>query len=649
EFKSSSPTQSYFDNKKEVHIVSANNDIEEVLFIKQKLSELQNELQTNALDDTAIILNKPENLSLVLSAIPDNIEYNVSMEYPLYLTPEFQFLMQMLRIFVQLDNSKEKQRRIYHKLFVNLILNPFFKRYAFQQLNMNEYIIHSIVKDINRFNKIYISIDDSNIIAKEIFKSEEEEAMIKYNFLKFLALFKENNLEDIIAIMNNLFNTYLVYIMNEKKDIVTMNIIQTICEQLSRIEDILKADKDKGDNRVFKSIRDVFVLVQQILSKEAVAFKGEPLKGLQIIGLLESRLLDFEQVFIPFTNEGIFPPNHQKISFLPFDLRVHYGLPTHYYDDAIFAYLFYRNLHTPSKIFISYNHLEGNDEKGVRSNAGEPSRYIQQIKYELSQKQNIQVKNFTINIADKKTEIALPIVVNKNEQIISKLNQINFSPTSITTYLDCSLKFYFNYVLSLRKTDDTKEDLAADIEGNIFHAVMNKIYSEYKDTIVDYNKIGSLVKDSVRISKMIAEEIKEYNFEHKGKVLIQEEILKRDIITFLKKEIEVNKNKKIKVIYTEKEEKPDLVVFNNRVNLYGIPDRIDYIESENVFRIVDYKSSFSDNYDIMHFNKIQDFLHNTKKDGSINKQIQLLVYVYFAVEKQLIDLNRGSVYALILP
>ncbi|GAB4206634.1 MAG: PD-(D/E)XK nuclease family protein [Bacteroidia bacterium] len=637
-------TESYFTREKNIQIASANNDVEEALYVKKVLADLKS--KNSSLDDTAIILHKPESLHLILSAIPEDVEYNVSMEYPLYLTPAYQFVMQMLRIFVQLPNSEENSNRIYHKQFINLFLNPFFKDYAYRQLQVSDYVIDFIVDAIKKQNRIYISIDD------EKFFCQPDEKAGKNIKDKFLIIFKERDINKIVSNINDWLDAYLNTLRASDGDYLTINVVQTISGQLSRIEDIVKTD----NGEVFRSIKDIYVLIQQILSREAVAFKGEPLKGLQIIGLLESRLLDFENIVIPFMNEGVFPPDHQKISFLPYDLRMYYQLPTHHNDDAIFSYLFYRNLHQPSHIFLSYNNSESRDEKGIRTNAGEQSRYIQQIIYELSQHKNIHISNVHIQTAAG-NNTGLPITINKTEGIIAQLKSIQYSPTSISTYIDCSLKFYFNYVLKLKKEDETAEELQADMEGKIFHKVMSEVYSKLdvlkEDKTIDTNKLKQLIEQPQEIFNIIDKEIKEQNLEMKGKVLIQEALLKEDILQFLKRELEsiLKNNSQIQIIYTEGGDSTDkkMVALNN-IQLYGIPDRIDYVKNESLYRIVDYKSSFSPEYDKMDYQDLIDKLDDINENKkNINKQLQLLIYMYYAIQSGMIPSNAEYLAGVILP
>ncbi len=643
--------KSFFDEEKNIEIVTATNDVEEAMYVQRCLKHLLE--KNNTLDDTAIILNKPQNLNLILSAIPKGVEYNVSMEYPLYYTSAYQLLLEFLRVFLDFEKHQDKKGLIYYKRFNAILNNPFFKQYLWKMYQIIEDKINSILEDVINKNKIYISLEKDTIFSE----NDEDKAKLKEVFLK---LFKIND-DKTNFVKNTLdfYDDYLNFSVEENDDIITINIVQTIVEQLNRVYYTLINDKEN----VFETANDIFVITQQILSRESVAFKGEPMKGLQIIGVLESRLLDFENIIIPYMNEGVFPPNHQKMSFFPYyDLRQYFKLPTHHNDDAVFAYLVYRLLHAPKNIFISYNNSDDTDNKLLRENIGELSRYIQQIKYELKEeKPNIKVSEKILNIQSEKSNIR-EITIEKNEELINELKLKEFSPTSLITFLDCSLKFYFQHILNLKEESDATETVEENILGNIFHKFMSELYST-KDILNDNNfvipeKLEKYTTNDEYIISVIKSEIEQLNLEHKGEILIQEEVLKEDIKNFLKKELKFMQENKVKIVYVENaQNKSNAVSLKTKkgdIKIKGIPDRIDYVVNKNTYRIVDYKSSFKSS-DNMEFNVLTNFISGEKliekqsEIFKIKKQLQLIIYIYYAYKNNLIPDNFQHITGLILP
>ncbi len=633
-------SNSYFNNPKTIQIVAATNDVEEALYVKQVLNELIKE--NSQLDNTAIILNKPEALNILLSAIPQDIEYNVSMEYPLSYTAIFQFLNQLFKILI--DQEIKNKKLIYHKYFTSILQNPFFKFYLWNVHKIQESHINILIQNVHQKNKIYIALEQDSIFNDKEYKEDTKQAT-QHIHSEFQHLLTNNqSLSPIIHFLES----YLQHLQkNKNKDIITINTLQNICQHLNNLEQTLSDDK----RHVFKNTKDIHALFYYTLSHESLAFKGEPLKGLQILGMLESRLLDFENIIIPFMNEGIFPPGSQKHSFFPFDLRFYYNLPTHYNDDAIFSYTFYRNLHYPKKIFLSYNNSDNDENIGLYLPKAEQSRYIQQILYELSlKKTHVKVKQNMLANTPPAIQYSKNISIPKDN--LTQLLELTYSPTSITTYLDCSLKFYFSYILKLKEVEEATEEIQANIEGNIFHKVMQDIYSDEnfysKGRYLDGNKIAQLIQNPLEISNIIKNEIDQLHLEHKGKILIQEELLKEEVLEFLKKELEFIQNNTVKIIYTEKEKPEDnnicLLYCNNyEIKFYGIPDRIDLI-NDTFYRVVDYKTSFKKT-DTLEFSNNFDI---ENKNENYNKQIQLLVYVLYALNTKRIP-ARQSVTAAILP
>lgn len=645
---------SLFDEPKEILITSAANDVEEISFIKKTLLDHQKE--NPEFKNVVIILNKPEALNLILSAIPDDVDYNVSLEYPLKLTPSYQLLIQLLKIFVHLLTDSRKKNQIYHKHFTTILLNPVLKSYLWHTCKISPFEINKIITSITKLNKIYISVDD------EILNLEDKTD----NFKKyFLDIFNEKSFTGIITQIRKIFESELDYLENEnknsehKKNIITKNINQAIVEQLNKIEYLLQLD----NNEVFKDIKDVYALVQQIVSRESLSFKGEPMKGLQIIGLLETRLLDFEYCIIPFMNEGIFPPESSKPTFIPFDLRIYHQLPTYYNEDAISSYLFYRSIQYPKKIFLSYTSSVGNDESGLKDLIKEKSRFIQQINFELVEKQNIKIQNKNINTAIFKPA-SYEISIEKSDEIIEKLKQIRYSPSSLNTYLKCSLKFYFEKILKLKAQEEVDEDLAANEEGNIFHSFMAHLYS--KEDVLDENKCIDTKKLKAFIEnkkdfiyQYVENEIKNlFSGEYNNKLEITKRVLAYDIIKLLEKEIKAIGNKKIKIIYTENEKNKDnknsdtiyLETNYGKVELSGFIDRIDYVLNENLYRIVDYKSSFSNDDDNLKFEISQLDKFKTSNDfiKKTEKLNQLLFYILYAKNKNLIP-HFEKISGVIIP
>ena len=226
-------------------------------------------------------------------------------------------------------------------------------------------------------------------------------------------------------------------------------------------------------------------LFRKIMNSSRIPFEGEPLRGIQLMGILETRLLDFKNLIILSLNEGVMPAAPGGQSFIPANLRYAFGMPTREDRDAIYAYYFYRLIQRAENIEIMYN----SKTEGVRT--GEPSRYISQLKYLFDM--NIRFETLSFRIAEKKT---VDVTIEKTDEVMERLaaftgrGERKLSPTSVTTYLDCPLRFYFTYVAGIREEDEVTEDIDASGFGTLLHRTMELLYLPYREKMVDEAAIG---------------------------------------------------------------------------------------------------------------------------------------------------------------
>jgi CRISPR/Cas system-associated exonuclease Cas4 (RecB family) len=228
---------------------------------------------------------------------------------------------------------------------------------------------------------------------------------------------------------------------------------------------------------------DFFIRIfRQIFGEIKLPFKGEPLEGLQVMGVLESRNLDFKRVIICNMNEGSFPPSNAMNSMIPFNLRKAFGMPVQEQNDAIYAYTFYRLLHEAEDVHLLYT------TAGAQGQVGEKSRYIHQLQIEMNssgiQKEDTPI-HLPVNLS--KTD---HITIEKNEAILSHLwkytkdkegnrEPVSFSPSALNVWLDCRLKFYLTYIAGLKVPEEVKEEVDPAIFGNLVHRSLENLYMGY--------------------------------------------------------------------------------------------------------------------------------------------------------------------------
>ena len=206
-------------------------------------------------------------------------------------------------------------------------------------------------------------------------------------------------------------------------------------------------------------------LLNQLLGSVSVPFRGEPLKGLQIMGPLETRALDFRELVIMSANEGVFPRRSVSSSFIPPELRRGFGMPTYEYQDAVWAYYFYRMISRAERVWM----LVDSRAEGLKT--GEESRYIKQLEYHFG----VPLNRYVVKFGSMKTAQAAEIL--KTEEDVSAIKSAELSATTLQNYLACPAKFYYSTVKKLRLEDEVAESLDYGMFGTVFHDTMRALYT----------------------------------------------------------------------------------------------------------------------------------------------------------------------------
>ena len=354
-----------------------------------------------------------------------------------------------------------------------------------------------------------------------------------------------------------------------------------------------------------------------MLSSETLDFQGEPLQGLQIMGMLESRVLDFETVIISSVNEGVLPSGKSNNSFIPFDVKLENKLPTYKEKDAVYTYHFYRLLQRAKNVYILYN-----TEADVLT-GGEKSRFITQLELE-------GIHNISHEIIAPSVPVINPNlnIVNKTADTIQRLTEVarkGFSPSSLTNYIRNPIDFYYQKLLKIREQSNVEEIVAANTLGTVVHNTLEDFYKEFIGEFLTVEKIKKLKNKIVeRVTYHFTNEYKEGDIT-KGKNLIIFEIAKRYVSNFLELEInDLKAGNEIKIVAIEAENhvKIEISELTFPVYLTGKVDRVD--EYNGVTRIIDYKTGKVENNSVEIINW-KDITTDYKK---YSKSFQVLMYAY---------------------
>lgn len=536
------------------------------------------------LENTAIILSDEQLMLPMLHALPDEIEsYNITMGYPLRSTSVYTFFTQLLNLQKNIHITDGKPT-FYHKNVISILRHSFIGKHFTKDSQQ-------LISLLTDKNLIYSDADTLNInpFFKEVFCPVQNPA-------------------DLPSCLKNIFATCLQhYNSNDREDKEQTNDERLEKEffyhfyiTLSRFDDLLR------QYNIVPGLNILIRLLRKHIDSIAVPFYGEPLSGLQIMGILETRTLDFENLIFLSFNEGVFPKAAPINSFIPHSLRYGFGLPTIEHQDALFAYHFYRMIQRANNVWMVY------DASNSGLKRGEISRYFSQLKYVY----NLPI---TERMQTYKAELTtpLPIVVEKNEEVMTKLNRYlqnngkNLSASALNNYIDCPLKFYFQKVEDLKEKDELKEDIDESTFGTIFHSVMEHLYLPYENTTLTKEILYKIHQDEHKIESLINQSFaKEYfktekSIKLKGRHLIIGRIIKK----YVKRLLEIDM-KKTPFVYRKGEQKVELQFqFNEKksANFIGYIDRID--EVEGITHIIDYKTG-SDKK--MTFNHLEDIIKDSK-------------------------------------
>jgi hypothetical protein len=397
-----------------------------------------------------------------------------------------------------------------------------------------------------------------------------------------------------------------------------------ILEYLYRFFEIFNQLKSLINTYDFvNDIKTLYSVYKELLSSENMDFKGEPLQGLQLMGMLESRVLDFETIVISSVNEGILPAGKTNNSFIPFDVKIENGMPTYREKDAIYSYHFFRLLQRAKNIYVIYN-TEPDSFKG-----GEKSRFITQLEVESIHNINhtlVSPKVPAFNNALNKIE--------KTEQMITKIKEVasnGFSPSSLTNYIRNPLDFYYRKILKVSEYEEVEETVALNTLGNVVHKTLEDFYKPFVNSYLTIETIKKLIP---KIEKAVTNNFKKYYKEgdlKNGKNLIIFEIAKRYISNFINLEIEsLKKGDNIKILEIESEGhkiKLDIPELDFPVYLTGKIDRVD--QFNGTIRIIDYKTGKVDlnQMTVVNWDEIN------RDYDRYSKPYQILAYAYLINKK----------------
>ena len=571
-------TSNEYKKEKNIQATGTPKNIGQVKYV----GELLHSMGKDELNNTAIVLGDEKLLIPLLNSIPSNVKnINVTMGYPLKNSNVYSFFYLLINIHTKNQNS------FYYKSIISLVSHELISPILNNGLDLREKIrqgnlIYMSKKDI-------IDLDKENHLIYELLFSKWTNAVDGISScLKLIDLIKKYYSENP---ENDFINLELLYHIN--KIFLQIN---NSCEKLDYL----------------KNINSLKIIFKELCEMNTSPFSGEPVKGLQIMGMLETRLLNYKNIIVTSVNEGILPVGNNNSSFIPFEIKKANELQTFKEKDSVFAYHFYRLIKRAQNIWLIYN-----TEPDAMNN-GEQSRFITQIEVE-----GIHSVNKNILISKTPVKQSVEPSYSKTKLVQEKLSSIvenGISASMLCLYAMDQIKFFETYILGL-KEEKIEETIASSTIGNIVHDSLEIIYKGYvgkRLKIEDLEKMNKLVSTTVK--DVIKNYMREEN-NNKGKNVIIIETVKKYVERVIEIDRKVVENENdLRIIAVEKEFETKIKDGSKKYKIRGKIDRVDQVNGE--LRVIDYKSGKKiSRRDVI----IKENDEITKEKGIYN--LQLLIYM----------------------
>lgn len=554
---------------KEVHYIASSTENAQARYLPQWI---RNNLTTPE-KETAVVLCNEALLQPVLHSLPAEVKHvNITMGFPLSQTPVYSFLIALLELHTHGFNFKSG--RYTFQSVVTLLKHPYTRQLTGQA--------ELLEKELTRNNRFYP-------LPGELGKDE---------FLTRLFTPLSGNLNLCIRLSETLQQVASIYQANTSGTEDTDAFNQLYRESLfkayttiNRFRTLIEEDELTVQSETFRR------LLVKVLSATNIPFHGEPAIGMQVMGVLETRNLDFRHLVLLSVNEGQLPKSGGDSSFIPYNLRKAFGMTTIEHKIAVYAYYFYRLLQRAERITLMYN----TSSDGL--NRGEWSRFMLQFLIEWPHPITRQFLE-----AGQSPQGTSPITVEKTPDVMRRMQSLfdvranpkaKFSPSALNYYLDCPLKFYYRYVAGLSAPDEVSAEIDSAIFGSIFHYAAEHIYKDLTThgKVINKEALETLLRNEVKLQDYVDTAFKKLFFnvpqnekpEYNGVQLINsaviarylKQLLQNDLryapFTFIASEMEVDEPIDIQT--------PKGVI---KSRIGGIIDRMD--SKDGTLRIVDYKT-----------------------------------------------------------
>ncbi|WP_292010096.1 PD-(D/E)XK nuclease family protein [Chryseobacterium sp.] len=550
------------------------------------LPEIFESIESETYSNTAVVLLDENLLPASLDVMHAVKNLNITMGFPLKNLSFSNAIIQLFYLQKQLE--KNKSSYYYRDIF------PIIEE--FPTSPEDEQLISEFKAKIEERNIVYIS----GKLMKELLSG------LSY----FNLLLKADSTEE-----------YLRMLIEFCQRIKWLEIDDIQYENISHFENSFRLIRNQIAPYSFEiKMETLEILINHYINSESIDFQGEPLRGLQIMGLLETRLLNFDNVILLSVNEGKLPLGNSQNTYIPFDIRKFFNLHTFLENDSIYAYHFYRLIQDSKNVHLLFNALSS----GV--NTGEKSRFITQIEMESNHPiEYFIIENSSEPILSEPVEILkTPIVLERLQKWKSKV-----SASHLTSYLYNPIDFYLSKILNTSETDEIEEELSVRNYGNLVHYTLQEIYEVLKFKVLKNSDLEKSIKAIDEYMNVAIEKLKHQpEFYEKGMNYVHKAIAKKVVESILNYDLDlVKKGNKLEILDIEKRfENVDFYLDENtmdKISFFGFIDRIDRLNG--TLRIIDYKTAKIKNLNVkIDQDNVEGYFHNSDR----KQALQLCIYQY---------------------
>lgn len=590
---------------KKVHIIGVPGNIGQAKAMGFYLKNSHH--QTGSQADTAVVLADERLLIPVLNSIPQELgKFNVTMGLPFIYSSVYQLITGVFELSINTYKSNDTT-------FYSLkSLSPLLLHESYSQL-----LAQNVIIELRQIHKSLISDGSTMVKPNRILELMSSVSDQSKAFLDLILTNVEQSATKALKQVSDI----LLWILEHKiannqnnNDNLVANQFNIGHRLINRLQ-LLLSGKD-----LFIDLKGMLKFITQIAPSYSVGFYGEPLEHMQIMGLLETRNLDFRCIHLLSANEGILPQEKGYQSLIPFDIRRSFGLPTYIDKQSVYAFHFFRMLQQTEEIYIYYNTEPDN------LGGGEMSRFVMQLKYELARLNPsifIQEELYTHQIPAQ--GINQSISIEKNENVLQLLHnraEKGISPTSLSRYIECPLKFFLQDVLQIKEQENANEAIGMNVLGTVLHSALEYLHHPYLGTVLNKAAVSAMEKSTqTALMQAFSKEFKG-GFYQEGRNKLAFIVAKEFVRKTLAWETALieSKNATLTILHQEIPLNAEIQCADDTFKIKGTIDRIDQYNNE--IRIIDYKTGNVEAKDL----EVKDW-EELLTHGKA-KALQLAVYQY---------------------